>query len=137
MTLYRKVVFIIAPPRKIKDADELSKKISEFIKLVDSGVIDKPTDYRLIEFLGVSADTIENWNNDKDRYIGYSAVLKKLERYREHYWLNRADDPKQSTFAIFNLKQKKNGGYTDKQEIEHKDMKIDIKINGINGNPFA
>lgn len=127
----------MAPPRKIKTAEELEEKVSKFIELVNSGKIDKPTDYRLLEFLGVSADTLENWNNEKDKYIGYSAVLKKLERYREHYWLTRADDPKQSTFAIFNLKQKKNGGYTDKQEIEHKDMKIDIKINGVNANPFA
>lgn len=127
----------MARPRKITDAEELDTKVSKFIELVNSGEIDKPTDYRLLEFLGVSADTLENWNNEKDKYIGYSAVLKKLERYREHYWLTRADDPKQSTFAIFNLKQKKNGGYTDKQEIEHKDMKIDIKINGVNTNPFA
>lgn len=127
----------MAPPRKIKTAEELEAKVSKFIELVNSGKIDKPTDYRLLEFLDVSADTLENWNNEKDKYIGYSAVLKKLERYREHYWLSRADDPKQSTFAIFNLKQKKNGGYTDKQEIEHKDMKIDIKINGVNANPFA
>ena len=127
----------MARPRKITDAEELDTKVSKFIELVNSGEIDKPTDYRLLEFLDVSADTLENWNNEKDKYIGYSAVLKKLERYREHYWLSRADDPKQSTFAIFNLKQKKNGGYTDKQEIEHKDMKIDIKINGVNTNPFA
>ena len=127
----------MARPRKITDAEELDTKVSKFIELVNSGAIDKPTDYRLLEFLDVSADTLENWNNEKDKYIGYSAVLKKLERYREHYWLSRADDPKQSTFAIFNLKQKKNGGYTDKQEIEHKDMKIDIKINGVNTNPFA
>lgn len=126
----------MAPPRKIKDAIELENKVNEFINLCDKGVIDKPTDYRLMEFLNVSHDTIENWNNDKEKYIGYSVVLKKLERYREHYWLTRADDPKQSTFAIFNLKQKKNGGYTDKQEIEHKDLKIDVKINGVNGNPF-
>lgn len=127
----------MAPPRKIKDAIELENKVNEFINLCDKGVIDKPTDYRLMEFLNVSHDTIENWNNDKEKYIGYSVVLKKLERYREHYWLTRADDPKQSTFAIFNLKQKKNGGYTDKQEIEHKDLKIDVKINGVNGNPFS
>lgn len=127
----------MARPRKIKDSDELMQKVNEFISLCDSGEIDKPTDYRLCEYLGISPDTLENWNNEKDKYSGYSVCLKKLERYREHYWLCKADDPKQSTFAIFNLKQRKNGGYTDKQEVEHKDMKIDIRINGVAGNPFV
>lgn len=127
----------MAPPRKIKTAEELTAKILEFINRVDSGVIDKPTDYRLCDFLGVSADTLENWRNEKDKYIGYAEALKKLDLYREHYWLTVADNEKKTAFAIFNLKQKKNGGYTDKQEIEHKDMKIDIKINGVNANPFA
>ena len=127
----------MAPPRKIKTAEELTAKILEFINRVDSGVIDKPTDYRLCDFLGVSADTLENWRNEKDKYIGYAEALKKLDLYREHYWLTVADNEKKTAFAIFNLKQRKNGGETDKQEIEHKDMKIDIKINGVNANPFA
>ena len=127
----------MAPPRKIKTAEELTAKIIEFIDRVDSGVIDKPTDYRLCDFLGVSADTLERWRNEKDKYTGYAEALKKLDLYREHYWLTVADNEKKTAFAIFNLKQKKNGGYTDKQEIEHKDMKIDIKINGVNANPFA
>ena len=127
----------MAPPRKIKTAEELGKKIDQFIALCYSGEIDKPTDYRLGEFLGVEYTTMERWVNEKDKYEGYADALKKIEKFREHYWLLKADDPKQSTFAIFNLKQKKNGGYTDKQEIEHKDMKIDIKINGVNTNPFA
>jgi nickel-dependent lactate racemase len=127
----------MAPPRKIKSAAELDEKITEFIALCDAGEIDKPTDYRLMEYLQVSHDTMERWSNNEDNYEGYAAVLKKLERYREHYWLSVADNEKKATFAIFNLKQKKNGGYTDKQEIEHKDMKIDISINGTKGNPFA
>lgn len=127
----------MARPRKIASAEELAVKLDDFIKLVDSGKIDKPTDYRLCEYLGVEYTTVERWVNDKDNYIGYADQLKKLELYREQFWLNKADDPKLSTFAIFNLKQKKNGGYTDKQEIEHKDLKIDVKINGISGNPFA
>lgn len=127
----------MARPRKIQTAEELDEKIREFIELVSSGKIDKPTDYRLLEFLDISYTTLENWQNDTDNYKGYLDVLKKLERYREHYWLTVADNEKKATFAIFNLKQKKNGGYTDKQEIEHKDLKIDIKINGANGNPFA
>lgn len=127
----------IAPPRKIKNAEELREKIREFIALVDSGEIDKPTDYRLHEYLGISADTQERWINERDKYQGYAEELKKLEKYREHYWLCKADDPKQTTFAIFNLKQRKNGGYTDKQEVEHKDMKIDLTINGVKGDAFG
>ena len=127
----------MAPKRKIKDDTELKEKLNGFIAAVESGKIDKPTDYRLCEYLGVSADTLENWRNQKEKYIGYSEALKKLELYREHYWLKQADNEKRTAFAIFNLKQKKNGGYTDKQEIEHKDLKIDVKINGVNGNPFA
>ena len=45
--------------------------------------------------------------------------------------------PNRASLVIFFMKQKHYGGYTDKQEIEHKDMKIDISINGIKGNPFA
>lgn len=127
----------MARPRKIASAEELQEKISQFIKAIENGDIDKPTDYRLCEFLGVSPDTLENWNNEKDKYNGYSEALKKLELFREHYWLTVAENDKKATFAIFNLKQKKNGGYTDKQEIEHKDLKIDVKINGIAGNPFG
>lgn len=127
----------MARPRKIATAEELTEKIAQFIQAIENGEIDKPTDYRLCEFLSVSPDTLENWNNEKDKYQGYSEALKKLELFREHYWLTVAENDKKATFAIFNLKQKKNGGYTDKQEIEHKDLKIDVKINGIAGNPFG
>ena len=127
----------MARPRKIQTAEELSEKLREFMALVSSGEIDKPTDYRLVEFLNVSPDTLERWNNERDNYVGYAEQLKKLEMFREHYWLTQADNSSRATFAIFNLKQRKNGGYTDKQEIEHKDLKIDISINGTKGNPFA
>lgn len=127
----------MAPPRKIKDAAELKTKIAKFMQLVESGEIDKPTDYRLCEFLGISPDTLERWNNERDKYQGYAEELKKLELFREHYWLSKADDPKQTTFAIFNLKQRKNGGYTDRQEVEHKDVKIDLTINGVKGDAFG
>lgn len=125
----------MARPRKIKDAQELMDKVNQFIALCDSGDIDKPTDYRLCEYLGVSADTLENWMNETDKYVGYAEAIKKLLLFREHYWLTRADEPKQATFAIFNLKQPKNGGYSDKHE-QQADINVNVTLNGAK-DPFG
>lgn len=119
-------------PRKIESAEVLRGKIDEFIAACENGEIDKPTDYRLCNFLGVSPDTLGNWvKNKDDKYTGYAAELKKLELFREHFWLTVADDAKRQTMAIFALKQPKNGGYQDKQEKHIDDIKLDITLNGV------
>lgn len=67
-----------------------------------------------------------------------SDVVKKAEhRLSAELAKFGAKYPNRASLVIFFLKQKHYGGYTDKQEIEHKDMKIDISINGVKNNPFA
>lgn len=121
----------MAPRRKIASAQELEEKIAQFIQACDKGEIDKPTDYRLCEFLGISADTLERWEKERDKYQGYADCLKKLTLYREHYWLSAADDRYKQSMAIFALKQPKNGGYQDKQDVHHDAIKLEVTVNGV------
>ena len=134
----------MARPRKIENAEELSQHIDEFIKKCDAGEIESPTDYRLAQFLGISVDTLYRYytdgRDDEDRviYKGFGKPLKKLIAYREDRLCRMMEaNPRLVTPAIIQLKQNKNGGYTDKQVAESNGtMALNVSISGASGAAF-
>lgn len=128
-------------PKSIRSADELAKKIDEYIayntKLNSDTKIVLPTDYDFCKYLGISSQTLWVYWNDRDTYKGYSDSLKKLVDYREQFLLNLAvNNSKAATLAIFALKQQKNGGYTDSPVLDVTAKELTIKTAGIGKTPF-
>lgn len=111
--------------KKIKTPQELDYLIDKYIEAVEAGTYQYPTDYNLCKFLGVSPDTIERMRKGEDTYKGYAEPLKKLRLYREDFYLRRGD-----TMAVFALKQRQNGGYTDKPVEDKAPQKIEVVIKG-------
>lgn len=68
-------------------------------------------------------------------YYGYDAPLKRLQQFREHRLLTILEhDPKSGTAAIFQLKQTKNGGYTDSPiNTGDQGATITLRIQGVGG----
>jgi len=60
-------------------------------------------------------------------------ALSRLTKLREHYYLRQIQkEPKGQTGMIFALKQKKNGGYSDKHEVSS-DKTLTINFAGVGG----
>ena len=137
----------MAGKRKYTDAPELVKKIDEYFDSVDTEDV-PPIWEELLLYLGITRNTWESYrdpvipeniqDSEKVKYIAISDAIKKAEgRFTAELAKYGLRHPNKQAMAMFLLKQKHYGGYTDKQEIEHKDLKIDVKINGIAGNPFG
>ena len=97
-----------------------------------------PSDYEFMEF--INSDMVYKYEFDEidaDEYEELmkaeenAAAVKKLRLIRENFYLKKmARDPKLSTGAIFALKQPKNGGYSDKQEVSSEKV-LTIKFDGV------
>lgn len=128
-------------PRKIESAEMLDKHIDNFIAMCEEhGEI--PSDHALCKFLSVSPTTLECYINEgrteeereRGTYKGYSVPMKKLVNYREHRLLRMIESSKgNNAGAIFQLKQKKNGGYTDAPVQQESNASITLKIEGVGG----
>ena len=103
--------------KKIASPEALEKLIQGFVNHCEiTGEI--PDDYNLCKFLDISIPTLDRYYMGKDSYKGFDSPLKSLVAYREHRELKRAEeDPRQITGSIFRLKQKRWGGYTDRQDV--------------------
>ena len=133
---------------KYRTAKELEEKINKYFAKVKDLDDTPPIWEELLGYLGITKNTWDTYKlgeatermseEEKIEKLRISEVIKKAEDYLTSelakYGLK---NPNRQSLVIFFMKQKHYGGYTDKQEIEHKDMKIDIKINGVNTNPFA
>ena len=137
----------MARPRKHNNAEELQKLIDGFFAKAAEDDI-PPIWEDLLTLMGISKNTWDSYKDpvitdnitesEKVNIIAVSEVIKKAEqKFTAEMAKFGLRHPNRQSMAMFLLKQKHYGGYTDKQEIEHKDLKIDVKINGINGNPFA
>ena len=129
-------------PRKIKDADHLARVVEEYINYNIScnqdDNIKLPTDYDFCNFAGIGISTYYQYQEDKETYKGYTEALKKLTAYRENYFSELSiRNPKASGAAIFQLKQKKNGGYEDKPtvQVEARELKI-VQGEGMSNDSF-
>lgn len=124
--------------RSVESADILDKYIDEFISICQKE--DKvPSDYELLQFLNISPATMERFQRggkeEGDTYYGYDAPFKKLRLYREHRLLKQLEASKgNNTAAIFQLKQAKNGGYTDNPiTTGDQGATLTIKVEGVGG----
>lgn len=132
----------MARPKKIESPKELDRHIDNFIEMCEKqGVI--PSDWELMKFLDVSVTTLETFEKEghteeereKGTYKGYSQPLKKLVKYRESRLLKQLETTKgNNTAAIFQLKQKKNGGYVDiPTDTSTANSTLILKIEGVGG----
>lgn len=132
----------MARPKKIQTAQELDKHIDNFIEKCEKhGVI--PSDWELMKFLDISVTTLECYEQEgrteeekeSGRYKGYSTPLKKLIKYRESRLLKQLEATKgNNTAAIFQLKQRKNGGYVDvPTDTSNSNATLTLKIEGVGG----
>ena len=126
----------MANKRKVTDAKRLEFYIEEFIKTCESESM-KPSDHNLRIFLDVSQSTLERYYRGEkagETYKGYDDALKNLIAYREHL-LTSVLDQKGSNVAgaIIQLKQPKNGGYTDVPAITSGGATLTLKIDGVGG----
>lgn len=97
-----------------------------------------PSDYQLRVFTNLPYTTLYDYITGKeDRYKPYSEEYKKLVQFREDYLAQVAmSDPKKATFAIFCLKQPKNGGYQDKPVIDVNAKELTIITKGTGNDAF-
>lgn len=140
--------------KAIRSAEDFAAKVLDFIGVCESKE-QSPTDYALWGFLGVTASEWDNlsrgldrdgkaWPNksnseeerkkaeEMDRRQAGDAV-KKLVAFREDRLVKRLEEAKQvNGNTIFLLKQAKNGGYQDVQQVEAGGS-VTVKIDGVGG----
>lgn len=138
--------------RLYKTVEDFEAVVDAFIAECEAGNIPRPSDYRFCIFSGISSTTLSryyNGDNIEDNnniqgdnkgniYKGFGNALKKLIDYRADRLTGIAEDnPKAATAAIFQLKQKHNGGYTDKQTIDtSSDVAINVTLKQSSGGDF-
>lgn len=126
----------MANKRKVSDLEQFEKYIEDFIKRCESEGM-KPSDHNLRIFLSVSQATLDRYYKGKaagEAYAGYDDVLKNLIAYREHLLTSKLDEKGSNVAgAIIQLKQPKNGGYTDVPAISSGGATLTLKIDGVGG----
>ena len=126
----------MAPRRKIKDAQELSKIVDGFCEMCEEQDI-IPTNYRFCKYAGIDTNTLDRYRNEPEKYIGYGEELKKLIDFRaDWYQQAAAKNPKFASMAIFALKQPHNGGYVDKPTISVDAKELKIITDGVGDGAF-
>lgn len=138
----------MAAKPKYRTAKELEDKINRYFADVAEAKETPPIWEELLGYLGITRNTWETYklgeasdklsdDEKKEKKLIADVIKKAEDRLTSEMAKYGLKNPNRQSLVIFFMKQKHYGGYTDKQEIEHKDMKIDIKINGVNTNPFA
>ena len=120
-----------------------AEAVDEFGKYLNAHPQFVPSDYQLLEF--INSDIVYGeYQDDEDveeidaldletlmKAEENTAAMTKLKMIRENFYLRAmAREPKASTSAIFALKQPKNGGYSDKQEVTS-EKTLTIKFAGV------
>lgn len=106
-------------PPKYETPEELDTKCQEYIALCKSQA-KFPDEAGMLLYCDISWDTKNRYENNEDnKYPGFAEVLKKYATIRESELVQELmRNPKGAGAYAFLLKQVKNGGYTDKQQIE-------------------
>lgn len=99
-----------------------------------------PDDLTFLDF--INTDIIDDEFEEEITSLEYDEMVKsadnaeavsRLTKLREHYYLRQIQkEPKGQTGMIFALKQKKNGGYSDKHEVSS-DKTLTINFAGVGG----
>ena len=126
-------------PKVFDTPDRFGKVITDFIKYCkDNNIF--PSDYQLRIYSGIPYSTLYNYctggkgSDDEDRYKPYLNEYKKLIEFREDFILNVQG--KRDSFAIFLLKQQKNGGYSDAPQLDITAKELTVKTSGIGDKAF-
>ena len=126
----------MANKRKVTDLNKFEFYIEEFINDCETKSI-KPSDHNLRIFLNVSQSTLDRYYRGEkagETYRGFDEALKTLISYREHYYSSMLDQKGSNVAgAIIQLKQPKNGGYTDVPAITSGGATLTLKIDGVGG----
>ena len=140
--------------KQFNSAADFHQKILDFIKVSEKDGT-APTDHALWNYLGVRPSEYEQlskgrnvdgsaWNHrthdpeevkvweERDKREAEDAT-KKLVAYREDRLVRELEKSRTtSSNVIFQLKQPKNGGYQDVQQVEG-NSSVTIKVDGIGG----
>lgn len=123
-------------PRLSKEASIFNAAIDDFVKAVEIGQFDIPSDYNLLVFLreampdyDVSTARLAAYREEAEVH-GFGEGFNKLRMFREHFWEVKSLDNRSATTAIFHLKQPENGGYQDKQDKSNAPVEVKVTING-------
>ena len=126
----------MANKRKVTDLNQFEFYIEEFIKKCETESM-KPSDHNLRIFLNVSQSTLDRYYRGEkagETYKGYDEALKNLISYREHLLTSKLDEKGSNVAgAIIQLKQPKNGGYTDVPAITSGGATLTLRIDGVGG----
>ena len=115
-----------------EEAKVFNAKVEDFIKAVENEVYATPSDFNLIQFLGIKQNKLQYYKDNIDKHC-YRAGFELLKMYREDFWTRKSLYKAAQTSAIFHLKQPMNGGYTDKQEKSNDPIKVEVVIKGCEG----
>ena len=144
----------MAGVRKYRDAAAFAELIEDYFARVDEENNQNPAEAcpPVIEdlwcALGITRNTWESYKSPEitekmsegekiEKQSMSDAVKKAEQRFTAELVRFGLKHPNRMALVIYLTKQKHYGGYTDKQEIEHKDVKIDLTINGVKGDAFG
>lgn len=128
-------------------ADELEEAIRKCMAYCNDHN-EPPVDFVLHMFTSISNDTMSNylkWAEEMEQgkrepdseVMRASEVIKKWQEFKTVFWARVGiNDPKLAAFAIFNLKQPCNGGYTDKPVGAVGNVEIVINTQGVGDKAF-
>ena len=140
--------------RKYTDSEQFGRLIDAYFAEVDQSNTENPSEAcppvieDLWDYLGITRNTWESYKapeltdemdeREKTEKREISDAVKKAEqKFTAELVRFGLKHPNRMALIIYLTKQKHYGGYTDKQEVEHKDMKIDLTINGVKGDAFG
>jgi hypothetical protein len=123
-------------------SEQFADAVEDFQSHISRNPMKMPDDFTLLEFINTywRGSEAEDWEDlpatELTKLLNDAAnadAVEGLRMYREHYYLRRLENaPKGQTGIIFALKQQKNGGYTDKQEVSS-EKKLTIHLAGVGG----
>jgi hypothetical protein len=128
----------MARPRKYKTAAEFGNAIDEYFNICKQNNDTFPDEAGMIEFLGISPDTIERYKKAGSKTApedaeetdkSYAQHLARAKLRRES-WLvrNMVSDNKRAQGCFNALKQAKNGGYVDRPQDGAQTGEVTIKV---------
>lgn len=119
--------------------ERFEEAIIEFQSFIARNPSYIPDDLTLLDF--INCDFLDE-DEEEVTAVAFDALMSsadneeamsRLKKVREHYYLRQIkNEPKGQTGMIFALKQPKNGGYSDKQEISS-EKRLTINFAGVGG----
>lgn len=122
------------PKPKFETAEQFRKAVDKYFDYMEE--LGKFPDHAgMCIFLGLSQKTLEQYSLENNpNHDKYADTLEYAQSRRES-WLSQrmAEDPKGANGYMNLLKQKKNGGFTDRPQQEQQRMELSINLVGLGG----